>query len=77
MTLEERVLRHRLTVIQRAAALCNVSQACLEFGISAPHGDTFHMNPAHAAITGYGPQRPAFHPAHRAFTRHHALLPRL
>ncbi len=34
MTLEDSVLRHRLTVLQRAAALGNVSQACREFGIS-------------------------------------------
>ena len=34
MTLEESVLRHRLAVMQRAAALGNVSQACREFEIS-------------------------------------------
>jgi len=34
MTLEDSVLRHRLAVLQRAAALGNVSQACREFGIS-------------------------------------------
>ncbi|MDR7548265.1 MAG: IS481 family transposase [Armatimonadota bacterium] len=34
MTLEDSVLRHRLAVMHRAAALGNVSQACREFGIS-------------------------------------------
>jgi len=34
MTLEDSVMHHRCAVIQRAAALGNVSQACREFGIS-------------------------------------------
>lgn len=34
MTLEDSVVRHRLAVIGRAAALGNITQACREFGIS-------------------------------------------
>ncbi|MDR7483701.1 MAG: helix-turn-helix domain-containing protein, partial [Armatimonadota bacterium] len=76
MTLEDRVLRHRYAVIQRAAALGNVSQACREFGISRPLFYRWRKRLVRSGPEGLRPRpvRPTRWPRQAAPALEHAVL---